>query len=208
MSTDNRDDGSFIPTSIGEEETMAEKFVRKMKKDPLVPIGCLLTTVALTYASIQLRKGNRQLFQRALRYRVLFQTLTVGAAGAGLLMFEAPKTKVLPPNEDGTPGKMQPWNQDKIDQRETETKVDWAKRYHDAHARDERENAAIQRMIEEKLRAREEQARQQPPPLPPHVPVEPVSQDAAIPEVEQPTQHDPPAPPRIGQDKRRFTFRT
>lgn len=175
---------------------------------PLADAGCLLTTVALTYASIQLRKGNRHLFQRALRYRVLFQTLTVGAAGVGLLMFEAPKTKVLPPSEDGTPGKVQYWNQDKIDQRETESKVDWAKRYREAHARDERENAAIQRMIEEELRAREEQARLQPPPLPPHVPVEPVSQDAPIPEVEQPGQHDPPVPPRIGQDKRRFTFRT
>lgn len=43
MSTDNRDDDPFVPTSIGEEETMAEKFVRKMKNDPLVPIGAFST---------------------------------------------------------------------------------------------------------------------------------------------------------------------
>ena len=43
MSTYNRDDDPFLPTSIEDEETMGEKFMRKMKNDPLVPIGALST---------------------------------------------------------------------------------------------------------------------------------------------------------------------
>lgn len=90
-----------------------------------------------------------------------------------------------------------------MDRREADNKVDWGKRYRDAHSRDERENAAIQRMIEEEIKAREQQTREQPPPLPAQVPVAPAEPDQPP---AAPAEKERPSPPRIGQDKRRFTF--
>ncbi|PWZ02998.1 hypothetical protein BCV70DRAFT_197235 [Testicularia cyperi] len=64
-------------------EAPKDKFFRKMKEQPLVPIGSLLTMGALIVASNHLRSGNREQFNRALRWRVGFQGLTVVAALAG-----------------------------------------------------------------------------------------------------------------------------
>ncbi|KAE8269693.1 hypothetical protein A4X09_0g2643 [Tilletia walkeri] len=66
------------------------KLIRKLKEQPLVPIGSLLTCAALIAASHQLRKGNREQFNRALRWRVGFQGLTVVAAVAGSLYYAQP----------------------------------------------------------------------------------------------------------------------
>ncbi|WFD41984.1 Respiratory supercomplex factor 1, mitochondrial [Malassezia psittaci] len=200
MSTDNGDHDPFIPTSVDDEETNYQRILRKMKEDPLVPIGCVLTTVALTYASYALRKGNRETFQRALRYRVLFQTVTVGAAAASLFFIKAPPTSTPAPKEDGSPGDIPKWNQDHLDQREKEDKIDWAKRYREAHARDERENAAIKRMVEEELRSREEQVSSTSTP--------PATENSTPPVSGAAESQARPEPPKIGQDKRRFTFRT
>ncbi|KDN53614.1 hypothetical protein K437DRAFT_265668 [Tilletiaria anomala UBC 951] len=70
-------------------ESSRDKFWRKMKDQPLVPIGSLLTCGALIAASNHLRKGNRDQFQRALRWRVGLQGLTVVAAVAGSLYYGA-----------------------------------------------------------------------------------------------------------------------
>ncbi|WFC97895.1 Respiratory supercomplex factor 1, mitochondrial [Malassezia yamatoensis] len=200
MSTDNGDHDPFIPTSVDDEETNSQRILRKMKEDPLVPIGCVLTTVALTYASYALRKGNRETFQRALRYRVLFQTVTVVAAAASLFFIKAPPTSTPAPKEDGSPGEMPKWNQDRLEQREKENKVDWANRFREAHARDQRENAAIKRMVEEELRSREQEASSTPAP--------PATEDSTPPVSEAAGTQARREPPKIGQDKRRFTFRT
>ncbi|UZJ52463.1 hypothetical protein CBS101457_001783 [Exobasidium rhododendri] len=69
-------DGSLI-------EAPKHKFWRKMKEQPLVPIGSLLTCGALIVASHHLRTGNRAQFQKALRWRVGLQGVTVVAAMAG-----------------------------------------------------------------------------------------------------------------------------
>ncbi|SPC65060.1 probable Respiratory supercomplex factor 1, mitochondrial [Ustilago sp. UG-2017b] len=64
-------------------EAPRDKFFRKMREQPLVPIGSLLTCGALIAASNHLRTGNRDQFNKALRWRVGFQGLTVLAALAG-----------------------------------------------------------------------------------------------------------------------------
>ncbi|KAE8221943.1 hypothetical protein CF319_g4786 [Tilletia indica] len=80
------------------------KLIRKLKEQPLVPIGSLLTCAALIAASHQLRKGNREQFNRALRWRVGFQGLTVVAAVAGSLYYAQPAlSKVSSPGEDDLP---------------------------------------------------------------------------------------------------------
>ncbi|PWN26543.1 hypothetical protein BDZ90DRAFT_208386, partial [Jaminaea rosea] len=66
-----------------ELDSPKDKLWRKLKKEPLVPIGCLLTCGALIVASNHLRKGNRDAFNRSLRWRIYFQGLTVVAAAGG-----------------------------------------------------------------------------------------------------------------------------
>lgn len=40
MSTDRRDDEPFVPTSLtDEEETGYQKFLRRMKEEPMIPLG-------------------------------------------------------------------------------------------------------------------------------------------------------------------------
>lgn len=71
----------MTPTQM--PETPKEKFIRKMTQEPLVPIGSLLTCGALIVASRQLVRGERAKFNKALRWRVAFQGLTVLAALGG-----------------------------------------------------------------------------------------------------------------------------
>ncbi|SPO19626.1 probable Respiratory supercomplex factor 1, mitochondrial [Ustilago trichophora] len=77
--------GQYGGDMIGSEmpEAPKDKFFRKMREQPLVPIGSLLTCGALIVASNHLRTGNRDQFNKALRWRVGFQGLTVLAALAG-----------------------------------------------------------------------------------------------------------------------------
>ena len=145
--------------------------------------GALLTTGALTYATVAMRQGNRQRFQYALRWRVAFQTVTVGAIAASLYMYGRNDSKKT------VDGKPVAWNNDKVERREHEDKLEWRKRFSSAQDREERENDAIRRMVMAEVKARARLAASRPAPAP-----------APEPEPE------PKGPPRIGQDKRGFTF--
>ncbi|CCU99964.1 unnamed protein product [Malassezia sympodialis ATCC 42132] len=152
--------------------------------------GAVLTTAALTYASIQLRRGSRQQFQSALRWRVVFQTLTVGTAALSLLYMKPPGSRIPPPGPDGKPQKLEPWNPEKLERRANETEAEWRARFAAAQSRDEREEEALRRMVDEALRQREAAA-------------------AAPPAATNEAPAEAPAPrtmPRIGQDKRAWTF--
>jgi len=89
-STFDRFDTSDAALASDVIEPPRDKLFRKLKEQPLVPIGSLLTCAALIAASHQLRKGNRAAFNRALRWRVGFQGLTVVAAVAGSLYYAQP----------------------------------------------------------------------------------------------------------------------
>ncbi|KZV74965.1 hypothetical protein PENSPDRAFT_647492 [Peniophora sp. CONT] len=72
-------------------ESYKEKALRKLKEEPLVPIGTLATTAALTMAMIQMRKGKSTSFNKWLRVRVVAQGLTVGAICLGTVSFSTHK---------------------------------------------------------------------------------------------------------------------
>ena len=70
MSSTNDDDMIYFPPLV--EETFAEKFTRKFKADPLIPVGCGLTAAMLfgglrSFASKQTAAspGKSQNFMRA-----------------------------------------------------------------------------------------------------------------------------------------------
>ncbi|XP_065155922.1 HIG1 domain family member 2A [Atheta coriaria] len=66
------------------DETTKERMVRKMKENPLVPIGCLATASALVYGLYCFRRGERRMSQYMMRTRIAAQGFTVVALIAGL----------------------------------------------------------------------------------------------------------------------------
>jgi len=64
-------------------KTYWDKGWQKCKEQPFVPLGALATCVALIGASQQFRTGNRQAFNRFLRFRVVAQGVTVVACVVG-----------------------------------------------------------------------------------------------------------------------------
>lgn len=65
----------------------------RMKREPLVPLGCLLTVAAFTNAYRAMRKGDHNEVQRMFRARVAAQAFTVVAMVAGGLYFGAERHK-------------------------------------------------------------------------------------------------------------------
>lgn len=164
--------------------------------------GALLTTAALTYASVQLRKGNRALFQSALRWRVAFQTATVAAAAVSLFYLKQPKSRVPPPGPDGKAQPLEPWNPEKIAEREALTEAEWRARFAHAQNRDVREEEAVRRMIDEAVEKRTRmQAGTAPSPDAVAAAAPPASASVAPPPVPEARTM-----PKIGQDKRSWTF--
>ncbi|THH27208.1 hypothetical protein EUX98_g6970 [Antrodiella citrinella] len=76
--------GLVLPPSA---ESPLQKFGRKFKQEPLVPIGAGLTTVALIMASIKLSRGNSKSLNYWLRARLIFQGLTIAAVVGGTYVY-------------------------------------------------------------------------------------------------------------------------
>lgn len=170
-------------------ENGLERFWNKLKRDPLVPLGSLATCGALMYATYHMRKGNRDSFQSALRWRVVFQGVTVAAAAISLYLY-----RPVPRGVDGNPVH---WNQETYERNAALQQEEWRERYAVARSNREAEDAAIRRMVEKEVAAREEQdAREK------HS-----SASADAPEQLAPEKVTGSAIlARLGQDKRRFTF--
>jgi len=79
------------PVRVEGAETFAEKGLRKMKQQPLVPLGVLATTIAIIGAtrSMQSRNRDRTSFNRWLRFRIVAQCVTVAACVAGTWIWSA-----------------------------------------------------------------------------------------------------------------------
>ncbi|KAL7642756.1 UNVERIFIED_CONTAM: hypothetical protein RMT77_006044 [Armadillidium vulgare] len=58
-------------------ETSSDKFVRKFKENPFVPIGCLTTAVILGFGLHSFKKGTTMRSQKLMRMRVMAQGFTV-----------------------------------------------------------------------------------------------------------------------------------
>ncbi|KAK3322071.1 hypoxia induced protein conserved region-domain-containing protein [Apodospora peruviana] len=88
---------SFDDNNDFYNESGLQKVVRKIKEEPLIPIGCVLTVAAFTGAYRAMRKGDHEQVQRMFRARVAAQGFTVVAMVAGGVYFseDRKKTKEL-----------------------------------------------------------------------------------------------------------------
>nr|XP_045607521.1 HIG1 domain family member 2A, mitochondrial-like [Procambarus clarkii] len=66
-------------------ESPGNKFWKKFQENPLVPVGCGLTTAALCIGLRSLSTGQRKTSQAMMRFRVLAQGFTVVALMLGVL---------------------------------------------------------------------------------------------------------------------------
>ncbi|KAK5865011.1 hypothetical protein PBY51_016207 [Eleginops maclovinus] len=69
----------FNPLSKLKDETLKEKFLRKTKENPFVPIGCLGTAGALIYGLRAFNQGKNRQSQLSMRGRIFAQGFTVVA---------------------------------------------------------------------------------------------------------------------------------
>lgn len=70
-----------------DEMTVGEKVLFYCKQQPLVPLGCLLTTGAVVMAAMSVKQGNKRKAQYFFRWRVAFQTATLVALVAGSYIY-------------------------------------------------------------------------------------------------------------------------
>ncbi|KAH0954477.1 hypothetical protein HN011_011216 [Eciton burchellii] len=94
MSDQNFDELDWVKireNSTYEPETILHKAKRKLRENPLVPIGCLATTVALTYGLYNFYKGNAVMQQHCMRARVGAQAFTILSIVAGLILLPQSK---------------------------------------------------------------------------------------------------------------------
>lgn len=74
----------FTPQPRFKDETFKEKFLRKTKENPFVPIGCLGTAGALFYGLRAFHQGKTRQSQLLMRGRILAQGFTVVALVVGV----------------------------------------------------------------------------------------------------------------------------
>ncbi|XP_004632358.1 HIG1 domain family member 2A, mitochondrial [Octodon degus] len=74
----------FKPTVYTHPESVKEKFLRKTRENPMVPIGCLGTAAALAYGLFCFHRGHSQRSQLMMRTRIAAQGFTVAAILVGL----------------------------------------------------------------------------------------------------------------------------
>ncbi|NXY62947.1 HIG2A protein, partial [Callaeas wilsoni] len=67
------------------EEGFGEKFLRKTRENPVVPLGCLCTVGVLTYGLLSFKKGNTRRSQLMMRARVVAQGFTFAALLGGMV---------------------------------------------------------------------------------------------------------------------------
>ncbi|XP_023151604.1 HIG1 domain family member 2A, mitochondrial [Amphiprion ocellaris] len=75
----------FNPLPKVRDETFKEKFMRKTKENPFVPIGCLGTAGALIYGLRAFHQGKTRQSQLLMRGRIFAQGFTVVAIIVGVL---------------------------------------------------------------------------------------------------------------------------
>ncbi|NWR26651.1 HIG2A protein, partial [Tachuris rubrigastra] len=68
------------------DEGFGDKFLRKTRENPLVPLGCLCTVGVLTYGLISFKKGNTRRSQLMMRARILAQGFTFAALLGGMVV--------------------------------------------------------------------------------------------------------------------------
>ncbi|KAK1826239.1 hypoxia induced protein conserved region-domain-containing protein [Podospora conica] len=136
-----------LPSSFDDNELYNEKplqkVVRRLKEEPLVPIGCILTVVAFTNAYRAMRRGNHEQVQRMFRARVAAQAFTVIAMVGGGMYYSADRHKAK-----------EMWKL-KEEQEAEEKRQKWIK---ELEVRDEEDKALKERLDKRRKRAAERAA--------------------------------------------------
>ncbi|KAL2163647.1 hypothetical protein VTH06DRAFT_5705 [Thermothelomyces fergusii] len=141
--------GRPLPSSFDDNEDFYnesgfQKIFRKLKEEPLVPIGCILTVTAFINAYRAMRRGDHHGVQRMFRARVAAQGFTVLAMVAGGIYYAEDRNK-----------QRELWKLKQ--QREAEEKRQkWIR---ELEARAEEEKALQEMMDKKKKRAAERAAR-------------------------------------------------
>ena len=71
------------PNSDFYQESRLAKFWRRLREEPLIPLGAALTCVALYRASRSIRAGNKEYTNKMFRMRIYAQAFTIAAMIAG-----------------------------------------------------------------------------------------------------------------------------
>ncbi|KZZ96281.1 Hypoxia induced family protein [Ascosphaera apis ARSEF 7405] len=92
MSNSGLPDDTPLPSSLGEdffEENRWQKLVRKLKREPLIPLGCAATTYALWRAYKSMKAGDSVQLNKMFRARIYAQAFTLCAVGFGGIYYAA-----------------------------------------------------------------------------------------------------------------------
>ena len=89
---------SSLPSSFDDdteffEESRPQKLWRKIKQEPLIPLGCLATCYALYQASKSIRQGNPVQTNKMFRARIYAQGFTLVAIVAGSIFYKDERMK-------------------------------------------------------------------------------------------------------------------
>lgn len=77
-----------------------QKLIYKSKQQPLVPLGTVLTTIAVILAAKSLKQGRKKDTQKYFRYRVGFQAFTLVALVAGSFWYSRESSAKKKSRED------------------------------------------------------------------------------------------------------------
>ncbi|KAI9770351.1 MAG: Respiratory supercomplex factor 1, mitochondrial [Geoglossum umbratile] len=75
------------------EENRWQKLSRRLKEEPLIPLGCVLTCYALYRASTSIRRGDHNTANRMFRARIYAQGFTLLALVAGSFYYGKEREK-------------------------------------------------------------------------------------------------------------------
>ena len=89
--------GGTLPSSFDDteffEESRSKKIWRKIKQEPLIPLGCAATSYALYQASKSIRQGNPYQTNKMFRARIYAQGFTLVAIVAGSIFYKDERVK-------------------------------------------------------------------------------------------------------------------
>ncbi|KAK7743445.1 Respiratory supercomplex factor 1, mitochondrial [Cytospora paraplurivora] len=144
--------GRPLPSSFDENEDFynesgLQKTLRRMKREPFVPIGCALTVVAFAAAYRAMRKGDHHQVQRMFRARVAAQGFTVVAMVVGGLYFGAERNR-----------ERENWKQLQ-EEKDEEKKQRWLRELENRDDEEKRLKALLDRKREKKQAASADAAR-------------------------------------------------
>ncbi|KAH8816408.1 hypoxia induced protein conserved region-domain-containing protein [Xylogone sp. PMI_703] len=91
--SDNPLPSSFDGNSDFYEENRWQKLTRRLKEEPLIPLGCALTCWALIGATRSIRAGDHNRTNRMFRARIYAQGFTLLAMVAGSMYWQKDREK-------------------------------------------------------------------------------------------------------------------